>query len=264
MRPQRPSGSQKGYERMKNDALQVLPAMEITLPTHELPPLPVVPRTVWRPTQRTAKIAAVAMAALTAGLIFNVTPPNNTPLPVESPAPIIDTADLEPVAVMVDAPAQDLGPDLLAGVIPMDLDTQRAIYELCGYNGRLFCTVMAIAQRETRYDARAVGDGGDSIGIMQINTRWQYDRIERLGVTDLLDPVQNVSVALDYIGWLANEINPEDPESLYGTDDLFVAYNSGYWGAQGLWKAGTHETDYSRECRTIYQALLGQLGEAVG
>ena len=247
------------------DALQPLQTLELALPAQQLPLVPVRPQRDWRPTQRTAKIAAVAMAALSAGLIFNVTPPESSALPVESPAPITAAADeAAPEIDYISIPVQDLGPDLLDGIIPLDLTTQRAIYEQCGFNGRLFCTAMAIAQRETRYNAEAVGDCGDSIGLMQINTRWQYDRIERLGVTDLLDPVQNVSVALDYIDWLAQQINPDDPESLYGTDDLFVAYNSGYWGALGLWKAGTHETEYSRECRSIYQDLLAQLQEAVG
>ncbi len=246
------------------DALHPLQTLELALPAQQLPPATVRPQRLWRPTQRTAKIAAVTMAALSAGLIFNAGPAAEpATLPEETPAPF--TATIEVAAPEITyIMTQDMGPDLLDGIIPLDLTTQRAIYELCGCNGRLFCTALAIAQRETRYNVEAVGDGGDSIGLMQINTRWQYDRIERLGVTDLLDPVQNASVALDYIDWLAREINPDDPESLYGTDDLFVAYNSGYWGALGLWKAGTRETDYSRECRGIYQDLLAQLQEAVG
>ena len=34
---------------------------------------------------------------------------------------------------------------------------------------------------------------------MQVQERWHFDRIEELGVTDLLDPYQNVTVGIHFL-----------------------------------------------------------------
>jgi soluble lytic murein transglycosylase-like protein len=146
---------------------------------------------------------------------------------------------------------------LLDGVIPLPLDTQREIFAACGYSTQRFCMVMAIAKVETGFDTDAVGDGGKSIGMMQINTKAQADRIESLGVTDLTDPVQGASVALDFLDWIAQRLAPECPERTYGTNEIFMAYNMGYAGSQKAIAQGITSTDYSTE---VYQNYLEVMG----
>ena len=51
----------------------------------------------------------------------------------------------------------------------LDATTQWAIYDVCDRDSQLFCTVMAIAWKESLYQTDTIGDGGDSIGMMQIN-----------------------------------------------------------------------------------------------
>lgn len=143
--------------------------------------------------------------------------------------------------------------------IDLDPETQWAIYQECGSDNRLFCTAMAIAYRETggTFQADAVGDNGGSIGMFQINTRWHIDRMERLGVTDLTNPVQCAAVAVDYLKELVDRYGFE-PES----EALLMAYNMGPGGARKALAAGTTSTEYSREVWAAYQDYLKEMEEA--
>lgn len=139
--------------------------------------------------------------------------------------------------------------------IPLDAETQWAIYgEVCGYDNSLFCTAMAIAERESGFNPEMVGDGGSSLGMMQINTKWHTGRMEALGVTDLTDPVQCAAVAVDYIRELVDRYG-FDPES----EALLMAYNMGPGGARKALNEGRTSTDYSREVMTVYQGYLEEL-----
>lgn len=109
----------------------------------------------------------------------------------------------------------------------LDATTQWAIYDVCDRDNQLFCTVMAIAWKESLYQTDIIGDGGDSIGMMQINTRWNTDRMERLGVTDLTDPVQSAMVAVDLLRELA-----ETFDSGISDTTTLMAYNMGPTGAK--------------------------------
>lgn len=202
------------------------------------------------------KTAAVVGIAFVAGFVFPPRVVHDTTQAINEAAQpgasIIEQAEPTGMEEVVTAPL------LLGGTIPLDADIQADIWEMCGQDRRLFCTIMAIAKKESQFDMEAVGDGGESIGLMQINTRWQADRIEALGVTDLTDYRQNVAVALDYIAWIAERLSPEAPEMVYGSNALFMAYNSGYAGTQKLWERGVYETEYSAECLGYFQTFMGE------
>lgn len=57
--------------------------------------------------------------------------------------------------------------------------------------------VQAIIETESNWDPEA--RNGDCIGLMQISEYWHQDRMERLGVTDLTDPYDNILVGVDYL-----------------------------------------------------------------
>ena len=63
----------------------------------------------------------------------------------------------------------------------------------------------SIAFEESRFKPEAVSKNGKYIGLCQINPRWQGERMERLGVTDLKDARQNLMVAADYLKTLFEE-----------------------------------------------------------
>lgn len=138
--------------------------------------------------------------------------------------------------------------------IPLEAETQWAIFEACEYDPGLFCFLMAIGQHESRFNPDTQGDGGDSLGVFQINTRWHTGRMEALGVTDLTDPVQCAAVAIDYLQELESRYGFE-PES----EALLMAYNMGPSGARKALNEGRTSTDYSREIMTVYQGYLEEL-----
>ena len=133
--------------------------------------------------------------------------------------------------------------------VPLAAETQWAIFEQCGQDADLFCSVMAIAEVESDFDANLLGDGGDSIGMMQINTRWHTGRMEALGVTDLTDPVQCAAVAVDYLQELEGIL-----EAGPGDQGLYVGYNCGPSRAKR-----TSSTVYSREVMTVYQGYIEEM-----
>lgn len=136
----------------------------------------------------------------------------------------------------------------------LDATTQWAIYDVCDRDNQLFCTVMAIAWKESLYQTDIIGDGGDSIGMMQINTRWNTDRMERLGVTDLTDPVQSAMVAVDLLRELA-----ETFDSGISDTTTLMAYNMGPTGAKRAMDAGTYETTYTQEVIAMLQTYLQEM-----
>lgn len=137
--------------------------------------------------------------------------------------------------------------------VPLEAETQWAIFERCGQDADLFCAVMAIASVESDFNPQMVGDDGDSVGMMQINTRWHTDRMEVLGVTDLTDPEQCAAVAIDYLLELEGilEAGPEDHR-------LYIGYNCGPSRAKR-----TGSTAYSETVMGIYQEYIGEM-EAEG
>ena len=102
--------------------------------------------------------------------------------------------------------------------VPLDHDLQAHIIRTCHEYGIDPALVMAVIQKESTFDAAAVGDSGDSAGLMQVQERWHRERMERLGVSDLLDPYQNTLVGIDYLAELLTQ---------YPVSDALTAYNSG-------------------------------------
>lgn len=78
--------------------------------------------------------------------------------------------------------------------------------------------VKALIEVESGGDPHAVGDSGESLGLMQIQPRWHGERMARLGVTDLMDPYQNVVVGCAILSDLYDKYgNYEDALSVYNS-----------------------------------------------
>lgn len=136
-----------------------------------------------------------------------------TPQPMESPAPIYD--------------------------VPLPAELQQHISRLCNDYDMDMPLVLAVIGQESNYKAEAVGDGGESIGLMQIQPRWQQARMDKLGVTDLINPLQNVTVGIDLLAELMGE--GKDIEW------ALTAYN-----------AGEAKADFNREV-----GIIGEYAESV-
>ena len=208
-------------------------------------------------------LRAIAAAALIhcAVVIATMEPPAaEAPAPADTHTPAV-TRPAEPDGI--DAPA-DSSSELWSDdstlhrikplEIPLEAETQWAIFEACEYDPGLFCFLMAIGQQESRFNPDTQGDGGASLGVFQINIRWHTGRMEALGVTDLTDTAQCAAVALDYLRELVSRYGFE-PES----EALLMAYNMGPGGARKAINAGQTSTDYSREVMTVYRGYLEEL-----
>ena len=92
--------------------------------------------------------------------------------------------------------------------------------------------IKAIIEKESDWNPDAYNGG--CIGLMQINPKYQVERMERLSVTDLYDPYSNILIGIDYIAELAEEY-----QDLYA---VLMFYNAGYSAKYGLraWEAGNY------------------------
>ena len=101
-------------------------------------------------------------------------------------------------------------------------DLQRYVQRVCRDYEVAPCVVLAMIEIESKgtFKANIEGDGGDSIGLMQIQPRWHEKRIRDLGVTDLMDPEQNILVGVDFLAEML-EITQGD------YDTALSYYNSG-------------------------------------
>lgn len=121
--------------------------------------------------------------------------------------------------------------------VPMEEDMQEFIYHLChGYNIE-FPFVMALIEHESSFQSDVVS-ATDDYGLMQINWINHGWLNEKLGVTDLLNPYENVRSGVFILRKLFESY--EDPAL------VLMAYNMGEGGASNLWSNGVYETDYSR------------------
>lgn len=105
--------------------------------------------------------------------------------------------------------------------VPLASGLQLHIIETAEAKGIDPAIVFAMAEKESNYNASAIGDGGDSYGLLQIQPYWHYGRMQELGCTDLLDPYQNVTVGVDYLCEML---------SRYGSmEAALTAYNRGHY-----------------------------------
>lgn len=125
--------------------------------------------------------------------------------------------------------------------VPLDDELQFFIVNVCEEHHIDPAVVMAVIDTESDFNADAIGDNGASFGLMQIQERWHRERMDKLGVTNLLDPYQNVVVGIDYLVELLESYDGDMTKAL-------MAYNAGQLGAYNLYfSRGVYTNDYSAE-----------------
>ena len=105
--------------------------------------------------------------------------------------------------------------------VPLEDELQDYIFDICDeyrVNPEL---IVSMIFHESNFDSAVIGenDSGYSYGLMQIMPRWNYDRMERLGCLDLLNPYQNIRVGVDLLA--------EYIQKGYGIEWALMAYNGG-------------------------------------
>lgn len=89
--------------------------------------------------------------------------------------------------------------------VPLSEELQLHIFKECEKHNIEPALILAMIERESQFTASSMGDKGESYGLMQLKLKYQKERMERLGCTDLLDPFQNVTVGIDYVAWLIDQ-----------------------------------------------------------
>ena len=103
--------------------------------------------------------------------------------------------------------------------VPLEENLQKHIFKECEIANIAPEIVISMIEQESSYNADTVGDGGKSVGLLQVQEMWHQERMERLGCTDLTDPYQNVTVAVDFLLELFQK-----NEDVYW---VLMAYNGG-------------------------------------
>lgn len=105
--------------------------------------------------------------------------------------------------------------------------------------------IYAIIETESNFKADVISKT-DDYGLMQINKinhQWLEDT---LGVTNLLNPYQNIMAGVYILNEQYNKSNGDLHRSL-------MAYNYGYGQASKYWKKGIFESSYSRKVIQRYE-----------
>ncbi len=119
--------------------------------------------------------------------------------------------------------------------VPLSHDLQDYIRELCETYDIPMSLIIAMIDVESSFKPNAVS-GTNDYGLMQINKINHQRLAKKYGITNILDPYQNV---LGGISILAENYNGDLHKSL-------MAYNLGAAGAKRLWNKGIYNTSYSR------------------
>ena len=103
--------------------------------------------------------------------------------------------------------------------VPLDLDTQKEIIKICSEYDFSYELILGVISVESSFRPKVIGDGGNSFGLMQIQPKWWSEIMDREGVTNLSDPLQNVRCGCAILRELKNR---------YGTEyGALQAYNTG-------------------------------------
>ena len=187
---------------------------------------------------RAFSIATLSFVAVSSLIVF-VYAKNNVDIPIEQEPvyeeeitiieePIIKTeyklieneAPEAPEVEVEEVEAVEQEPYYLQYDIPLDEETLRLLNEACETTGIRFELALAVIWKETRFQNK-MGDSGASYGYMQVQPRWHWDRMERLGVTDLNDPYSNFLVGCDFLAELLEK---------YDLPNALTYYNTGHAG----------------------------------
>ena len=133
--------------------------------------------------------------------------------------------------------------------VNLDADLQRYIIETCEEYTINPSIIIAMCFYESSFNADAIGDNGECMGLMGISPRWCWPEMEKLNCPDMRDPYQNVTVGIDIF---AQKLAKYDGN----TEMALMSYNAGDASAHRLWfDKGIYSTTYSSNIMNMSLAL---------
>ena len=120
---------------------------------------------------------------------------------------------------------------------PLDDEIQQMIADRCDELDLDFPFVMAVMFKESSFRSDVISSDGGDHGLMQINKVNHKWLSEELGVTDFLNPEQNVRAGTYILKRLFDKY--EDPAK------VLMCYNMGESNAKKLWNKGVYTSKYA-------------------
>lgn len=170
--------------------------------------------------------------------------PTAVPTVVSTIEPTVEPT-IEPIAVPTVAPTKEVTTTDIGKIypsIPLHCKFQAYIENLCKEYGVSTNVVMAVIERESSFNTTAMGDNGQSFGLMQIWRTHHIDRCEKIigssKEEDLLYCYNNVAVGIDFLAECYSNNNKEWHKAL-------MAYNGGQGYCNKRVQAGKNTSEYS-------------------
>lgn len=104
-------------------------------------------------------------------------------------------------------------------LIPLDYDLQAELRAACDEFSVPFPLMVAMIDKETNF-TNMVGDDGNAFGYLQIWDYWHSDKMEKIGATDLMNPVDNFRTGCYIMSILLDKHTPYDALSVYNTGSV--------------------------------------------
>jgi soluble lytic murein transglycosylase-like protein len=133
----------------------------------------------------------------------------------EVPETVVETK----VETLIVEKTVEVQPNVSYFDIPLSHEIQDVIFEECDKYAISPSLIIAMIERESRFNPDAIGDSGRSYGLMQIQKFYYQDTMIKLGGTDLINPVDNVRTGIYIISSLISRDN--------GIQWALMAYNGG-------------------------------------
>lgn len=113
------------------------------------------------------------------------------------------------------------------------------LHTLCKEKHISYPLMLALIEAESGYQWDNSSPDGSCKGYCMISDKWHQERMQRLGVTDIYNPYQNIAVSVDYLIELFEK---------YGeVHEVLMCYNCGESRAKEMWQDGIESTSYSRK-----------------
>ncbi|MEG1753691.1 MAG: transglycosylase SLT domain-containing protein [Christensenella sp.] len=148
------------------------------------------------------------------------------------------------VAASLPMPVVELTASVLPNV-PLNAELINAVVAACDRYSVPLELALAVMEVESAYQTDAVN--GACVGLYQINTEYLTAYTDALGITDILEPVQNIESGVWYLEQLLGKHEEVDLALMH--------YNLGN-KADRLWREGVCNTKYTDKVNAAWKRLL--------
>lgn len=126
--------------------------------------------------------------------------------------------------------------------IPLDKDIQKYLYDKCKEYNVPYDLALGVIKVESNFNPSLIhknSNGSRDYGLFQINTINHKWLSEELGITDFLNPYQNIDAGVYMLSQLLKKYNNEHI--------VLMSYNMGERAAKNLVSRGIDSSRYSRK-----------------